>query len=288
MRVGRLVLVVTTLVAILVFPLMLRDAVGALQLPNAYAAPNPADAGGRVYQSGNTNGNNNGNNNDNNGGNNDPNNDDNDNRNGNKGSNSIYNANKNNNESDDNDNAACYANLNSNEEVPCDDNGNSNGNDNYYAPAPAAPAPAASSGPSDSRCFSTGETGQVVLNLSGGSVVVSVVGPGLPSSSRVGLETISDTSAIASPPGGATTLDSLIWRVTGTNGCDGGSAGQITGDVNLGIPYSVSANKAKLQIVYLQNGQWVEVPTVADPDPNKPYISATIRNAGIYAVIQKP
>ena len=281
MRVGRLMLVVATLAAILVFPLLMRDAVGALQLPNAYAAPNVADAGGRTYQSGN--------NNDNGGNNNDPNNDDNDNRNGNNGSNSINNANDNNNDDEDNDNDACYANLNSNEEVPCDDNGNSNGNDNYYAPAPAAPAPApaASSGSSDSRCFSTGETGQVVLNLSGGSAVLSIVGPGLPGSSRVGLGTVSDPSAIASPPAGATVLDSLIWRVTATNGCDGNSVSQLPGAVNLGVPYSVSANKAKLQIVYLQNGQWVEVPTVADPDPNKPYISATIQNAGIYAVIQK-
>lgn len=83
-------------------------------------------------------------------------------------------------------------------------------------------------------------------------------------------------------------LDALLWRVTATNGCDGGSAGQISGAVNLGVPYSVSADKSKLQIVYLQGGQWVEVPTVADPDPNKPYISATIQNTGIYAVIQKP
>lgn len=283
MRVGRLILVIATLVAILGFPLMLRDAVDALKLPSAYAATNTADAGGRVYQ--------NGNNNDNDG-NNDPNNDDNDNRNGNNGSNSINNANDNNNDDDeDNDNAACYANLNSNEEVPCDDNGNTNGNDNYYAPAPynpPAPSSPAPSAASDSRCFSTGETGQVVLNLSGGSVVLSVVGPGLPQSSRVGLESVPDMSGIPTPPGGATMLDALIWRVTATTGCDGGSANQISGAVNLGIPYSVSANKAKLQIVYLQGGQWIEVPTTPDPDPNKPYISSTIQNTGTYAVIQKP
>lgn len=286
MRVGRLLLVVATLVTILVFPLMLRDAVTALKLPSAYAAPATADVGGRVYQDGN----NNGNDNDNNDGNNDPNNDDNDNRNGNNGSNSINNANDNNDDDEDNDNYACYESLNSNEEVPCDDGDNSDGNDNYYAPAPApnnppAPAPSAAS---DARCFSTGENGQVVLNLSGGSVVLSVVGPGLPSSSRVGLETVSDPSAIAAPPGGAMMLDALLWRVTATSGCSGSATGQISGAVNLGVPYNVSADKSKLQIVYLQGGQWVEVPTVADPDPSKPYISATIQNAGIYAVIQKP
>jgi hypothetical protein len=253
---------------------MLRDAVAALKLPSAYAAPNFADAGGRLYQDGNNN---------DNGGNNGDDDDDNDNRNGDTENNDD--------DDEDNDNAVCYESLNSNEEVPCDFDDNGNNNDNFYAPAPynppapAAPAPSAAS---DSRCFSTGETGQVVLNLSGGSVVLSVVGPGLPSPSRVGLETVSDPSAIAAPPGGATMLDALIWRVTATAGCDGGSANQITGAVNLGIPYNASANKARLQIVYLQGGQWVEVPTTPDPDPSKPYISATIQNTGIYAVIQKP
>ena len=275
MRVGRLLLVVATLVTIVVFPLMLRDAVAALKLPSAYAAPNIADASGRVYQDGNNN---------DNGGNNGGDDDDNDNRNGDTENNDD--------DDEDNDNAVCYESLNSNEEVPCDFDDNGNNNDNYYAPAPynppapsaSAPAPAAS----DSRCFSTGETGQVVLNLSGGSVVVSVVGPGLPASSRVGLESVSDMSGIPTPPGGATMLDALIWRVTATTGCDGGSAGQVTGAVNLGIPYNVSADKSKLQIVFLQAGQWVEVPTTPDPDPNKPYISSTIQNTGIYAVIQKP
>jgi len=128
----------------------------------------------------------------------------------------------------------------------------------------------------------------VSLDLSGGSVIVRVVSPGLPQAARIGLESFTDMSGIPTPPGGATMLDTMIWRVTSTNGCDGSSAAQITGDVNLGIPYTVSANKAKLQIVYLQNNQWVEVPTTPDPDPNKPYISATVRNTGTYAVIQKP
>ena len=90
------------------------------------------------------------------------------------------------------------------------------------------------------------------------------------------------------PLPGATLLDSLVWRVDGGSPCDGPVAGQLQGDVNLGIPYNVSANKAKLQIVLLQGGQWVEIPTVPDPSPTNPYISATIRNTGTYAVIQKP
>jgi len=267
---------VATLVTILLFPLMLRDAVAALKLPSAYAAPGGIDADGRVYQDGNIN-----DNGGNNGGDDD---DDNDNRNGDTENNDD--------DDEDNDNTVCYESLNSNEEVPCDFDDNGNFNDNYYAPAPYTPpassAPAPSGQAADSRCFATGETGQVILNLSGGSVVVSVVGPGLPQSSRVGLESVPDMSGIPTPPGGATMLDALIWRVSATAGCDGPSAGQITGAVNLGIPYSVSADKAKLQIVYLQGGQWVEVPTTPDPDPNKPYISSTIQNTGTYAVIQKP
>src|SRR5215216_6785113 len=46
MRVGRLILVVSTLVTILIFPLLLRDAVQALRLPSAYAAASLFDPGG--------------------------------------------------------------------------------------------------------------------------------------------------------------------------------------------------------------------------------------------------
>lgn len=281
MRIGRLVLVVATLVAILVFPLVLKDAIQAFKLPSAYAAPNTADAGGRVYQNGN-------NNDDDDGGNNDDDDDDDD-DNDNNGD-----TENNDNDEEDNDNVVCYENLNDNEEVPCDfddnDNYDGDGNDNYYAPpaAPAAPAPSASSSSSSRRCFSSGETGNVSLMLSGGSVVIRVVSPGLPQGAWVGLETVTDTSGIPTPPGGATMFDSMIWRLNSGAGCDGGGAGQVIGAVNLGIPYSIPADKSKLQIVYLQNGQWVEVPTSPDPDPNNPYISATVQNTGIYAVIQKP
>jgi hypothetical protein len=84
-------------------------------------------------------------------------------------------------------------------------------------------------------------------------------------------------------------LDSLVWSINAQSPCDGPSVGQLPGAVNLGIPYSVSANKSKLQIVHLTaSNTWEEVTTVPDPDPNKPYISATIQNTGTYAVIQKP
>jgi len=276
MRIGRLALVVATLVAILVFPLMLRDAVGTLKMPSAYAASNTADAGGRVYQNGN----------------NDDDDDDDDDDNDNNGS--TKNNDNDDEEDSENDNVACYANLNDNEEVPCDfdDNGNYNNNDNYYAPPaysppPSSSAPAASMPPM-SRCFGVGETGNVTLNLSGGSVVIGVVGPGLPQRAWLSLENVNDMSGIPTPPGGATMYDSMIWRLNSGTNCDGAAAAQVTGAVNLGIPYTLAADKSKLQIVYLQNGQWVEVPTSADPDPNKMYISATVQNTGIYAVVQKP
>ncbi|MCC7366784.1 MAG: hypothetical protein IT306_00055 [Chloroflexi bacterium] len=291
MRIGRLVLVVATLVAILVFPLVLKDAVQALKLPSAYAAQSMADAGGRLYQNGNNNDNDDGDNDDgdNDDGNNDGD-DDNDNNNDGSGDGDDNESNDNEGESEDNDNAVCYESLNSNEEVPCDFD--DNGNDNYYAPAPApAPAAPSASAPApqaNNRCFAAGETGNVTLNLSGGAVAVRVVGPGLPQSSWIELTNVNDLGSIPAPPSGATLLDTMVWNINSGAGCSSGAAGQISGDVNLGITYSVSANKSKLQIVMLQNGQWMEVPTVPDPDANNPYISATIRNTGTYAVIQKP
>jgi hypothetical protein len=275
MRVGRLALVVATLVAILVFPLALRDAVQALRLPSAYAAPGVVDADGRVYQNGNNNGN------DNDGGGNNDDDDDDDNRNDNND--------ESDNEGEDNDNEViCYENLNSNEEVPC----GFEDNDNYYAPpapapsapsAPAAPAPIAS----NRSCFSAGQTGEVKLILSGGSISVRAVGPGLPQSAWIALDAV-DPGSVPTPPAGATVLDSLVWNMSSGAGCDGGAAGQVTGAVNLGIPYTISADKSKLQIVRLQGGQWVEVPTVPDPSPSNSYISATVQETGTYAVIQKP
>jgi len=285
MRAGRLILVVATLVTILVFPLLMRDALSAVRLPNAYAAPASVETGGRVYQ--------NGNNDD----------DDNDNRNG--GSNN--NNNNSDDEDEDNDNFDCYANLNENETVPCDDNGNGNANDNvyypvdngnandndYYPPPPppassSSSAPAGGSVPSSRTCVGAGQAGDVMLVLSGGSIIVKVVPEAtFTQSGWIELDDV-DPATVPAPPAGATVLDSLVWQMNGATGCDASASAQLTGPVNLGIPYNVSANKSKLQVVYLRNGVWEEVPTSADPDPNKPYISATVRDTGVYAVIQKP
>jgi hypothetical protein len=266
MRVGRLILVVSTLVAILVFPLLLRDAVQALRLPSAYAAPSFFDPAGRVYQNGN--------------------NDDDD-------DDSDDNNDESDNEGEDNENEdlECFVNLNDNEPVPCD----FQENDNEFVPPPAeaappAPAAAPASGfqPASMQCFAAGATGEVTLILEGGSVTVRVVGAGFPSTAWVSLDDIEDLTGIPGPPAGATVLDRMIWRVDAGSGCDGPAIGQFPAAANLGIPYNVSADKSKLQIVILKNGVWVEVPTSPDPNPSNPYISATIQETGIYAVIQKP
>ena len=259
MRAGRLLLVVATLVTIIVFPFLLRDGMRTLQMPNAYAAASAPDSGGRVYRNGNNNnGNGNGNSNNNNG-----------------NSNSNNNGNSNNNNGNSNNNG--------------NGNFNSNGNDNRFVPPPPPPPPAgAAPAPSSSQCFSAGSTGTVHLDLSGGAIDVRVVSAApLPQDARIHLDAV-DPATVPAPTGGATFLDSLVWQMQATSPCDGAAVGTLPGAVNLGIPYTITANKSKLQIVFLRNGAWEEVPTVPDPDPNHPYISATIHDAGTYAVIQKP
>lgn len=63
--------------------------------------------------------------------------------------------------------------------------------------------------------------------------------------------------------------------------------GQLPSPVNLGITYGVPADKGSLQIAYWDGTSWIDVQTVPDPDPNKPYVSATIQQAGTYAVYQQ-
>jgi hypothetical protein len=273
MRIGRLVLVVATLVTILVFPILLRDALSALRLPNVYAAPGALDQGGRVYQNGNNGDDDNDNNNDGSG-------DDDD--------------EDNSNDDSGNENVECFNNLNDNDPVPCNFNGNGNANGNFDAPVSdgndngAAPPPVSGFVPPSRRCFDVQEVGDIRLILSGGSITVQVVPPaGFSQITWVELDDV-DPATVPAPPAGSTLLDTLVWRMDGGSPCDGPALGQLPGAVNLGIPYNVSANKSKLQIVYLRNGIWEEVPTAPDPDPANPYISATIRDTGVYAVIQKP
>ncbi|HZO27462.1 MAG TPA: hypothetical protein VFH48_15890 [Chloroflexota bacterium] len=274
MRVGRLILVVSTLVTILLFPLLLRDAVQALRLPSAYAAPSIFDPAGRLYQNGNTN------QNDNDVVVNDPNNDDDDDANN-------ENDDESDNEGEDNEgeDIECFLNLNDNEPVPCD----FEDNDNDVPPPPSAAPPPSSGGgfqPVSKRCFGAGETGEMSLVLEGGSVIIRVVNQGFPQGTWVALDDIPDLTGIPGPPAGTTMLDRMIWRLDAGSSCDGPAVNPLPAAVNLGVPYNVSADKSKLQIVILKNNVWQEVPTV--PDPVNPYISATVTETGIYAVVQKP
>ena len=271
MRVGRLILVVATIVTVMVFPLLLQEALSALKLPSAYAAPNMFDSGGRVYQNGNF----------------DPNNDDDG-----DDDDDTDNNDESDNEGEDNENDSteCYLNLNDNDPVPCDFEDNDN--DPIYSPPAAAPAPAPSGGTSGgtgasaSRCFSSSETGAVFLDARDYDVTVTVVNS-LGAGTQLGLTAL-DPATVPAPPAGSPLLDAAVWQIDAMAGCGGASNHVLPAAVNLAFQYSVSANKAKLQIVHLENGVWVEVQTVPDPDPNKPYISATIQDAGTYAVIQKP
>ena len=265
MRVGRTILIVATLATILVFPLLLRDTVQALRLPSAYAAPGVFDTGGRAYRHGNHNGNHNKNGN----GNHNSNKNHNDNGNHNNNNNGNGNGNKNNNKNENG-------------------NGNHNRNDNRRVAAPAPSRPPRFMPPSR-RCFDVQEVGDIRLNLEGGSVTVRVVPPvGFPQRTWVELDDVESLSSVPAPPAGSTILGHLVWRMEGGSPCDGPQASTLSAAVNLGIPYSASANKSRLQIVILKNGVWQEVPTTPDPDPSNPYISATIQETGIYAVIQNP
>jgi len=271
MRAGRLILVVATLVTILVFPLLMHDALNAFKLPNAYASIAATDHGGRYYANGNNGG------------------DENDNANNNNGNHN------NNNSSDDNDNVECFNNLNDNDVVPCDfnnNNGNSNNNNGKHNDHGSAPPPppseASGSSLSSRRCFSVQESGYVRLNLAGGSIDIHVVPAApLPQDTSIRLNAV-DPATVPAPSGGATFLDTLVWQMQASVPCDGSSVSTLPGAVNLGIPYTVSANKSKLQIVMLSNGAWVDVQTTPDPDPNNPFISATVQQTGTYAVVQKP
>jgi len=279
MRAGRLILVVATLVTILVFPLLIRDALHALQMPNAYAAPGAVDQGGRVYQ--------NGNNGD----------DDNDNRNGGSDNNDES---DNEGEEEDNGNFTCFASLNDNEEVPCEfgDNGNANGNfddgngnfgddngnDNgvvVHRPAESVNRP--------TKCFDTREVGVIQLGTGTYDVTVSV----MPHSSfgqttRLTLRPLNPATQPAVT--GGTLLDAVIFQLDAQSSCDGASIGTLPNNVNMGITYNVpfAVDKSKLQIVRWNGSAWTNVDTVPDPNPGNPYISTTIRDAGLYAVIQRP
>ena len=267
MRLGRLILVVATLITILVFPLVARDALQTVRMPNAYAQTG-LDPASTVLQ-------------------NDDDGDDNDNNN--DGSQSDDNDDESDNEGEDNDNddVECFASLNSNEEVPCDFDDNGNNNDGGTTRRRAESRGESVNRPT--KCFDTREVGVVQLGAGSFDVTVTVV----PNSSfgettRLTLRRL-DPGSVAAVSGG-TLVDSVVFQLDAQSSCDGAAIGTLPNLVNLGIVYNVTnvVDKSKLQIVRLAGGSWVNVDTVPDPNPGNPYVSTTMGTAGTYALIQKP
>jgi len=264
MRGGRLFLVVTTLIVIVFFPLLLRDALQASSLPSAFAATPGMGPGGRVYANGN--------------------NDDNDNRNGNNNKNN----NNNNNDSGDNDNEACFLNLNSNEEVPCDNNGNGNSNNNDNRGRNRGNGngqPQQIRRDFVSMCFDVEMVGVLQLIEDGGDITFLVPpSSGYPQITRISLRKVDPSSQPAVP---GTLVGGVMFSVDGQNGCDGPAITALNADANLGITYHASADKSRVKIMRLVNGSWTEVTTVPDPGANNPYVSTTIHDGGVYALVQR-
>jgi hypothetical protein len=296
MSILRVCMIAATLLAVVASPVLFRSAASSTAAPSAYAAGSSGvDPAGRVYADGNNNDNNgNGNSNSNGNGNSNSNGNGNSNSNGNGNDNSCdSNSNGNDNSSDSNDNSSdSNSNSNSNDNN-CDNNSNGNGNsngnsnDNFVSGPPSSPPPPPPvSSVSESKCFSAGETGSIQLTLDGGTVTIRTAPTGMPSSTNVTLRRV-DPATVPPPPSG-TMLDTLVWSIDALSGCSGAALGQLPGDVNEGIAYTVPADKSKLQIARLVNGAWVDVPTTPDPSPTNPYISATIHDLGTYVVYQKP
>jgi len=191
-------------------------------------------------------------------------------------------------------------NGNDNDDDDDNGNGNGNGNDNDDVPdpilvdRPGGVAVGTGTGTATtptgtgrvSRCFDIGQVGVLSLILPGGSVTLDVVpNSSFPSVSQVTMSAVNPASVPATPGG---RLDDIVFNVTSAQGCAGAGLGQFPSDVNLGIAYSVSADKSRLRIARLEGDRWVDVNTVPDPSPTNPYISSTIRQTGTYAVYSAP
>jgi hypothetical protein len=212
--------------------------------------------------------------------------------------------NNNDNNADDNDND--NADENDNTDDNNNDNDNADGNDNAddgddndntddiadepvtegTASGSAGGGPVGATGGADVfpsvRCYDVGMVGAINLHLEGGGVTLDVV----PVSSFQQVSEVSlsgvDPASVPAPPGPI--LEDFVFDVQALNGCSGPEIGQLPAPVNLGIAYEVPADKGSLQIAYWDGTNWVDVQTVPDPDPNKPYVSATIQSSGTYTV----
>jgi hypothetical protein len=201
--------------------------------------------------------------------------------NGNNNNNSNNNNSNNNNGNDNGDNGNGNNNGNDN-----GDNGNGNdngdGNDNIVIvrrPNESVNRP--------TKCFDTREVGVVQLGTGSFDVTVTV----MPHSSfnqttRLTLRRV-DPGSVPAVPGSL--VDRVVFSLDAQSSCDGAAINPLPNLVNMGIVYNVpvAVDKARLQIVRLEGGSWVNVDTVPDPVAGNPYVSGTINTAGTYALIQR-
>ncbi len=186
-----------------------------------------------------------------------------------------------------NDNGNGNGNSNRNDN---DDNENGNNNDNKddhtpYRPSPPAPPTLLPPGVV-ARCYAAGEAGALSLMLDGGSVTLDVVSTSsFPRSSKATLAKV-DPASVPGAPGPV--LGGIVFELRAQEGCDGTSLAELPADANLGVAYGVPATPAKLRFARLDGGRWVDVPTVPDPNPSNPYVSATVRRTGTYVLYQTP
>jgi hypothetical protein len=270
MRYLRGFLIAATLIAVVVSPVLFANAASVMSASSAYAAVATSNAN---EDNENNNNNNNSNGNDNG--------DSNSNGNGNGNGNGNSNGNGN-----GNDNVECFPNLNSNDNVPCNFNGNGNGNDNGVGFPGGGGSRVGNSVTGTTKCFDVQEVGLVQRSLDNADVTLAVPpDAGFSAVTRLTLHGL-DPSSVPAPTGGATLPGGVVFTIDAQAGCDGPAIVSLPGGVNLGITYRASADKSKLQIMSLQGGTWENVTTV--PDSVNPYVSASITNAGTYALVQKP
>lgn len=218
-----------------------------------------------------------------------------DNKNGNNNNGNNNNNNDNNNDNSNNNNSNNNNNDNNdNDDDDGDDNGNGNGNDNVVVIVRNRTPNESVNRPT--KCFDTREVGVVQLGTGSYDVTVAV----MPHSSfnqttrltlrRVPLSPSSGQPSSPSAVTKGTLVDTAVFQLVAQSSCDGAEIGMLPNLVNLGIVYNVThpVDKSKLQIVRWTGSAWEDIPTVPDPVPGNPYVSATISQAGIYALTQLP
>lgn len=165
-----------------------------------------------------------------------------------------------------------------------DNNNNSDDDDNEdWTPPPpprqqAAPPPP----PPDQvgNCLSAG--GSVTLDLSEGGVTAKVFQGGL----YVQLNRV-DPGSLPPPPGGL--ISPFIFRLSAAP-CGGSELGALPGEGNLGVSYrnrvADGRDEGRFTLVFWDGSQWSPATKVAT-DPGNNFVSATVTQLGVYALVQR-